>query len=205
MKTVIFAGGFGTRIDEEDVSLPKPLIKIGNMPILWHIMKIYLHYGHNDFIIVCGYKAQLIKDFFANYALHSKEHTITYCKNEITMTNNVTEDWKVTLIDTGLKTNTGTRLQMLKPLLEHEEHFFLTYGDGVADIDINATVEFHKKHHKALTMTAIQPQERFGIIEFDGDKVIGFKEKEKNTTTWINGGFFVCNPTIFKYIPQADS
>ncbi len=205
MKTVIFAGGFGTRIGEESVTLPKPLIEIGGMPILWHIMKRYLHYGHNDFIIACGYKAQLIKKFFVDYALYSKDLTIDCCKNEISMSNNLAEDWKVTLIDTGLKTNTGTRLQMLKPLLENEEHFFLTYGDGVADVEINTTLKFHKAHKKALTITAVQPSERFGLIDFEIDKVVGFKEKEKNIAAWVNGGYFVCNPVIFDYIPQVSA
>ncbi len=205
MKTVIFAGGFGTRIGEESVNIPKPLIEIGGMPILWHIMKRYLHFGHSEFIIACGYKAQLIKQFFVNYSLYSKDLTIDCYKNEITISNNLAENWTVTLIDTGLNTYTGTRLKMLKPHLENDENFFLTYGDGVADIDINAKLSFHKKHKKALTLTAIQPTERFGLIDFKGDNVVGFKEKLKNSLSWINAGYFICSPQIFDYIPDADS
>ncbi len=175
------------------------------MPILWHIMKRYLHFGHREFIIACGYKAKLIKQFFVDYSLYSKDLTIDCCKNEITMSNNLAENWKVTLIDTGLNTNTGTRLKMLKPYLENEENFFLTYGDGVADVDINATLDFHKKHQKALTITAIQPSERYGLIDFEDDKVVGFKEKEKNSNSWVNGGFFVCTPQVFDFIPDVNA
>ncbi len=204
MKVVIFAGGYGTRIGEESVNLPKPLIEIGGMPILWHIMKRYVYYGHNEFIIACGYKAQLIKQFFVDYSLYSKDLTINCSKNEIKMSNNLAEDWTVTLIDTGLNTYTGTRLKLLEPYLENEENFFLTYGDGVSDVDINATLAFHKKHRKALTITAVQPSERFGLLDFNGESVVGFKEKQKNANSWVNGGFFVCNPMIFKFIPKTN-
>ncbi len=204
MKVVIFAGGFGTRIGEESISLPKPLIEIGEMPILWHIMKRYLSFGHNEFIITCGYKAQLVKKFFVDYALYSKDLTIDCCKNEISLSNNLAEDWKVTLVDTGLHTSTGTRLKLLKPYLENEDHFLLTYGDGVADVDIQATIDFHKNHGKSLTLTAIQPTERFGVLDLEGDKVMNFKEKIQDPNTWVNGGFFVCNPSVFDAIPESD-
>lgn len=204
MKVVIFAGGFGTRIGEESVNLPKPLIEIGGMPILWHIMKRYLHFGHKDFIIACGYKAQLIKQFFVDYSLYSKDLTIDCYKNEIKLSNNLAENWSVTLIDTGLNTLTGTRLQLLKPYLENEDDFLLTYGDGVANIDIQASIDFHKQHKKALTLTAIQPSERFGVLSLENDTVTGFKEKVQNELTWINGGFFICKPTIFDYIPEKN-
>ncbi len=203
MKVVIYAGGFGTRIGDDNVNMPKPLIEIGGMPILWHIMKHYLHYGHKEFIIACGYKAQMIKQFFVDYALYSKDLTINCKDNHITMSNNLAEDWSVTLIDTGLSTCTGTRLQKLRPYLG-DEPFMLTYGDGVANVDLDALIAFHRQHGKSLTVSAIHPSERFGILDMnDHCEVVGFKEKIHDEHTWVNGGFFVCQPDVFDYIPEV--
>lgn len=205
MKVVILAGGFGARISEESHLKPKPMIEIGNMPIIWHIMKIYSYYGHNDFIICCGYKGYMIKEYFANYYLHTSDITFDFTdKNRMIVHNNVTEPWKVTLVDTGLYTATGGRIGRIKKYIE-DDTFLLTYGDGVSDVNINKVIYFHKKNKKIATLTAIQPGARFGNIEFKKDDVsIDFVEKRKENGGWINGGFMVLNKRIFNYIKKGD-
>lgn len=205
MKVLILAGGFGTRLSEETQSIPKPMVPIGNKPILWHIMKIYSHYGFNEFVILLGYKGYVIKEFFANYFLHQSDVTIDLKNNKMEVHHNESEPWKVTLIDTGLNTMTGGRIKRVSDYINNET-FMLTYGDGVADIDIKELIKFHKKHKKAITMTAVQPEGRFGSMRIGGsDKVDAFLEKPKGDGTWINGGFFVCGPKVLDYIQEGDS
>jgi glucose-1-phosphate cytidylyltransferase len=204
MKVVILAGGFGTRLSEETDIKPKPMVEIGNKPILWHIMKIYSTYGFNDFIICLGYKGYIIKEFFANYFLHMSDITINLEDNSIKVHSVKTEPWKVTLVDTGLNTMTGGRIKRVQKYIGNET-FMLTYGDGVADINIKKLIEFHKKHGKYATVTAVQPSGRFGALEIEGEKVISFKEKPKGDGSWINGGFFVLEPEIFDYIEGDDT
>lgn len=201
MKTVILAGGFGTRISEQSHLIPKPMIEIGGMPILWHIMKYYSSFGHNEFIICCGYKQYVIKEFFADYYLHTSDVTFDFtCNNEMTVHNNSSEPWKVTLVDTGLNTMTGGRVKRVKDYIG-DEAFMLTYGDGVADVDINALIAFHQEHQKIATLTAIQPGGRFGMLEIkDNQQIREFKEKSKEDGGWINGGFMVLEPEIMNYI-----
>ena len=205
MKVVILAGGKGTRISEESHLKPKPMIAIGDMPILWHIMKIYSSHGFNDFIVCLGHKGYVIKEYFANYYLHQSEVTFDFRKNnEMNVHSHTAEPWKVTLVNTGLETMTGGRLKKVKQHIGNEP-FMLTYGDGVADVNISELVSFHKKHGKTATITAVQPSARFGLLEFGADsRVLGFAEKPKGDNTWINGGFFVMNPEIFNYI-EGDS
>lgn len=203
MKAVILAGGLGTRLSEETNLKPKPMVEIGDMPILWHIMKIYSHFGINDFIILVGYKGYLIKEFFANYSLHHSNVTIDLSKNSIQYHNNESEDWKVSIIDTGINTNTGGRIKIARKFIG-EEPFLMTYGDGVADVDISELIDFHKKSNKLVTMTAVQPEGRFGSLEIEGDFVRTFIEKPVGDGGWINGGFFVCEPDVFNYIPDGD-
>ena len=205
MKVLILAGGFGTRLSEETQSIPKPMVPIGSKPILWHIMKIYSHYGFNDFVVLLGYKGYVIKEFFANYFLHQSDVMIDIKNNKMEIIHNESEPWKVTLIDTGLNTMTGGRIKRVSDYINNET-FMLTYGDGVADININELVDFHKKHKKAITMTAVQPEGRFGSLRIgSSDKVDAFLEKPKGDGTWINGGFFVCEPKIMDYIQEGDS
>jgi len=201
MKVVILAGGFGTRISEESHLVPKPMINIGEKPILWHIMKYYSSYGYNDFIICCGYKQHVIKKFFADYYLQMSDVTFDFTsENKVVVHNNNTEPWKVTLVDTGLNTMTGGRIKRVKDFIK-DEIFMLTYGDGVSDININELVEFHKSHGKVATITAIQPGGRFGILEIDNmENIKSFKEKSKEDGGWINGGFMVLNSEIIDYI-----
>jgi len=201
MKVVILAGGFGTRISEESHLVPKPMINIGEKPILWHIMKHYSSYGYNDFIICCGYKQHVIKKFFTDYYLQMSDVTFDFTsENKVVVHNNNTEPWKVTLVDTGLNTMTGGRIKRVKDFIK-EEIFMLTYGDGVSDININELVEFHKSHGKIATITAIQPGGRFGILEIDNmENIKSFKEKSKEDGGWINGGFMVLNSEIIDYI-----
>jgi len=201
MKAVILAGGFGTRIGEETHLKPKPMIEIGEKPILWHIMKMYSHFGINEFIICAGYKQEVIKEYFANYALHNSNVTFDFTKGgEITIHSNVSEHWKVTIVDTGLNTMTGGRIKRIAPFVG-KETFCLTYGDGVSDVDITKLISFHKKSGLVATMTAIQPEGRFGIIDFvHEDKIKAFREKDKADSGWINGGFMVLEPTIFDFI-----
>ena len=200
MKVVILAGGRGTRIQEESLVRPKPLIEIGSKPIIWHIMKTYSHHGFKEFVICCGYKGYLIKEYFANFSLHNSDVTIDIKKNEIKVHKNNNEDWKITLIDTGDNSLTGGRILRVKDFLDEE--FLLTYGDGVADVNINKLVEHHKANKKIATMTIVQPQGRFGVVEFDtkNNLIENFSEKLKGDGAWINGGFFVLNTKIFKYL-----
>lgn len=201
MKVVILAGGFGTRISEESHLKPKPMIEIGGQPILWHIMKSYSHYGFNEFVICCGYKAQVIKEYFANYYLHRSDITYDFAdNNKIIIHNNVAEPWKVSVIDTGLNTMTGGRVKRVRDYIG-DETFMLTYGDGVCDIDIAALYDFHKKHGKLATMTAIQPGGRFGTLEINNQGMVErFAEKRKEDGGWINGGYMVLEPQVIDYI-----
>ena len=205
MKVLILAGGFGTRLSEETDVRPKPMVEIGGKPILWHIMKIYSHYGYNDFVILLGYKGYYIKEYFANYFLHQSDVTIDITTGKMEVLNNSSEPWKITLLDTGLETMTGGRIKRAQNFLGNEP-FMLTYGDGVADIDINKLVEFHKLHGKAMTMTSAQPEGRFGALNIDeNNRVTNFLEKPKGDGGWINAGFFVCEPKVFDYITEGDS
>ncbi|MEG1859546.1 MAG: glucose-1-phosphate cytidylyltransferase [Christensenellaceae bacterium] len=201
MKVVILAGGFGTRISEESHLKPKPMIEIGERPILWHIMKYYSAFGYNDFVICLGYKAYSIKEFFADYFLHTSDITFDFSEgNKMTVHNNFAEPWKVTLIDTGLHTMTGGRVKHIKEYVDNKP-FMLTYGDGVADVNIDELVRFHKQHGKIATMTAIQPSGRFGMLDINnGNSISSFREKLQQDSGWINGGFMVLEPAIFDYI-----
>ncbi len=199
MKVVILAGGVGSRISEESHLKPKPMIEIGGKPILWHIMKIYSHFGLNDFVICCGYKGYVIKEYFANYFLHMSDVTFDMSNNEMKIHHSHSEPWKVTLIDTGENTMTGGRLKRIREYVGNED-FCLTYGDGVADVNISELIEFHKKHKGLATLTSTQPPGRFGALSFDGTKVKSFKEKMQGDGNWINGGFFVLNPSVIELI-----
>lgn len=201
MKVVLLAGGFGTRISEESHLKPKPMIEIGDMPILWHIMKMYSHYGYNDFIICCGYKAYIIKEYFADYYFHRSDVTFDFCEdNKMTVHNNFSEPWKVTLVDTGLNTMTGGRIKRIEKYVG-EEPFMLTYGDGVSDVDVSKLVKFHKSHGKIATMTAVNVGQRFGVLDIDDSNSINsFREKNDVDGSMINAGFMVLNPDIFQYI-----
>ena len=200
MKTVILAGGFGTRLNEETHQRPKPMIEIGGKPMLWHIMKIYSTHKINDFIICCGYKGYVIKEYFANYFLHMSDVTFDMANNEMKVHQQNAEPWKVTLVDTGDTTMTGGRLKRVGSYLQDEEAFCFTYGDSVADINITAQLKFHKKHGKLATVTAVQPPGRFGALEIDGARVTGFKEKPTNAGGYINGGFFILSPECLNLI-----
>ena len=201
MKVVILAGGFGTRISEESHLKPKPMIEIGEKPILWHIMKIYSHYGFNEFIICLGYKSHMIKEFFADYYLHTSDVTFDLSKNEMEVHNNYSEPWKVTLVDTGLNTLTGGRIKRIGKYLPKDEPFMLTYGDGVSDIDLNELLKYHKSHSKLATMTAINVNSRFGVLNIeDNSHIASFTEKSKEDGGWINGGFMVLEPEVLDYI-----
>ena len=203
MKVVILAGGFGTRLIEETTILPKPLIEINSKPILWHIMSIYSHYGYNDFIICCGYKGYLIKEYFYNFRLHNSDLTINLKDNNLEIHSNKTENWRVTLVDSGLDTQTGGRIKAIENYVDGD--FFLTYGDGVSNININALKDFHESHNKLATITTVKPQGRFGSLALDGDNVIDFIEKPLGESGWINGGFFVLKMGIFKYLKGPDT
>lgn len=204
MKVVLLAGGFGTRISEESEFKPKPMIEIGGKPILWHIMKIYSHYGFNDFIICCGYKGYVIKDYFHHYYMHQTDITIDLKNNTIQYHDTNSEPWKITLVDTGLNTMTGGRIKRVQPFIG-DEPFLLTYGDGVSNVNINALVDFHKKSKKIATLTAVQPSGKFGALVIDSHSTITqFQEKPKGDGAWINGGFFVCEPDVFNYIKSGD-
>lgn len=200
MKAVILAGGLGTRISEESHLKPKPMIEIGGKPILWHIMKQYSAHGIHDFVICLGYKGYAIKDFFANYFLHTSDVTFDMRNNRMDVHENYSEPWRVTLIDTGEETMTGGRLRRASSYLENEEAFCFTYGDGVSDLNIGALVDFHLGHGKLATVTAVQPPGRYGALERDGDMVSGFSEKPRGDGGWINGGFFVLSPKVLPYI-----
>lgn len=199
MKAVILAGGLGTRISEETAVKPKPMIEIGGKPILWHIMKTFSFYGVNDFIICCGYKGYMIKEYFANYFLHMSDVTFDMCNNKMEVHNNHAESWCVTLVDTGEHTMTGGRLKRVKEYLG-EDDFCFTYGDGVADVNISELIAFHRSQNKLATVTAVQPIGRFGALDLDGDTVRGFEEKPHGDGGWINGGYFVLSPAVLDNI-----
>lgn len=205
MKVILLAGGYGTRLSEETDIKPKPMVEIGGKPILWHIMKTYSQYGFNDFVILLGYKGYYIKEYFANYFLHQSDVTIDLANNKMEIHNNSSEPWKVTLLDTGLDSMTGGRIKKAHDFIG-DEPFMLTYGDGVADINIEKLVKFHKSHGKAMTMTSAQPDGRFGALDIiDNHQVKEFKEKPKGDGSWINAGYFVCEPKVFDYIREGNS
>ncbi len=200
MKVVILAGGLGTRISEETHLKPKPMIEIGGKPILWHIMKIYSHYGVNDFIICCGYKGYLIKEYFANYFLHMSDVTIDMSNNSMKVLQQSAEPWRVTLVDTGEETMTGGRLRRVAPYVQDEEAFCFTYGDGVSNVNITELIAFHKSQRVKATLTATHPPGRFGALDMEGNRVLTFKEKPKGDGRMINGGFFVVSPSVLELI-----
>jgi glucose-1-phosphate cytidylyltransferase len=205
MKVVLLAGGLGTRLSEETVLKPKPMVEIGGMPILWHIMKIYSTYGFNDFIICLGYKGYVIKEFFSNYFLHKSDVTIDLSDNSIKIHDSQAEPWKITLVDTGNDSMTGGRIKRIQQFVNNET-FMLTYGDGVGNVDVGKLVDFHKSHSKICTVTSVQPSGRFGLLNIDEqNEVHSFFEKPKGDGSWINGGYFVCEPQIFDYIKGGDN
>ena len=200
MKVVLFAGGLGTRISEETDIRPKPMVEIGGKPVLWHIMKNYSHYGFNDFIICLGYKGYVIKEYFMNYFLHNSDITIDLANNKMEIHDTSAEAFKVTLVETGLNTKTAGRLKQVQKYIGNED-FMLTYGDGVCNIDINELVTFHKKHNKIATVSSVQMDARFGGMDLGTDgEVVSFKEKAKDDSKWINGGYFVLKPAVFNYL-----
>ena len=200
MKTVILAGGLGTRISEETHLKPKPMIEIGGRPILWHIMKMYSGHGVHDFVICCGYRGYVIKEYFANYFLHMSDVTFDMTENRMEVHQRNAEPWRVTLVDTGDTTMTGGRLKRVKPFIEDEESFCFTYGDGVSDVDIGALIAFHSAHGKLATVTSVSPPGRYGALRRDGDAVTGFAEKPRGDGGQINGGFFVLSPKVLDLI-----
>jgi len=200
MRAVILAGGLGTRISEESATRPKPMIEIGGMPVLWHIMKIYSSYGVNDFIVCCGYKGYMIKEYFANYFLHMSDVTFDMVSNEMHIHRKTAEPWRVTLVDTGLDTQTGGRLKRVAPYLDDHESFCFTYGDGLSDVDISALIAFHRSHGGCATMTAVQPPGRFGAIDMNGSTITKFLEKPAGDGGWISGGFFVLQKRVIDRI-----
>ncbi|MGN6653194.1 glucose-1-phosphate cytidylyltransferase [Trinickia sp.] len=204
MKAVLLAGGLGTRISEETHLRPKPMIEIGGKPILWHIMKIYSKHGIDDFIICCGYKGYVIKEYFANYFLHMSDITFDIRSNKMDVLQNGVESWRVTLVDTGEHTMTGGRLKRIRPYLG-EDDFCFTYGDGVGNVDVTAAIEFHRSSGKLATLTATQQPGRFGALDLEGHVVRSFREKPRGDGSWINGGFFVLNPKVIDYIEGDDT
>lgn len=200
MKAVILAGGLGTRICEETFIKPKPMVEIGGKPILWHILKIYSSHGINDFIICCGYKGYLIKEYFANYYLHMSDITFDMQNNNMNVHENKAEPWKVTLVDTGEGSNTGERLRRVADYIKDEESFCFTYGDGVGNINITESIQFHKQQKRLATVTAVYPQAKFGALDISGAQVTSFQEKPKGDNGMINGGFFVLSPKVIDYI-----
>lgn len=207
MKVVILAGGLGTRISEESHLKPKPMITIGEQPILWHIMKYYSHYGFQEFIICCGYKGYVIKEYFADYYLHRSDVTFDFADgNKMIVHENVAEPWKVTLVDTGMHAQTGSRVKQVQKYIGNEP-FMLTYGDGVSNVDLHALLAKHNEVGSVATLTAIQPGSRFGVLEMDesGNKIVGFREKDIEDGGWINGGFMVMQPEIFNYLSENDN
>jgi glucose-1-phosphate cytidylyltransferase len=205
LKTVILAGGLGTRISEETDLKPKPMIEIGGKPILWHIMKLYSTHGIHDFVVCCGYKGYVIKEYFANYFLHMSDVTFDMVNNEMQVHHKKVEPWRITLVDTGDGTMTGGRLKRVKDYIKDDQTFCLTYGDGVADINITKLVDFHKSHGKFSTVTAVQQPGRYGALNMEQNKVNGFIEKPKGDGGWINGGFFILTPECLNYIDSDDS
>ena len=203
MKVVILAGGRGTRISEESASKPKPLIEIGSKPIIWHIMKVYSHYGLNDFVICCGYKGYLLKEYFANYYMHNSDVTIDLKDNNLQINRINSEPWKISLIDTGENTMTGGRIFRLKNFLKEEENFCLTYGDGISNINIKNLLHFHKKNKKIATITVVKPKGRYGMISLAKNNLVeNFDEKPDGDGSWVNGGFFVFNKKIFNFLKK---
>jgi glucose-1-phosphate cytidylyltransferase len=200
MKAVILAGGLGTRLSEETSLRPKPMVEIGGKPILWHIMKMYSAHGVNDFVICCGYKGYVIKEYFANYFLHMSDVTFNMRENKMAVHHERAEPWNVTLVDTGDHSMTGGRLKRIASYVKDEEAFLLTYGDGVADVDITATIAFHRSHGKDATLTAAYPPARFGVLDLEGHQVRSFIEKPKGEGGMINGGFFVLNPSVLRHV-----
>jgi glucose-1-phosphate cytidylyltransferase len=205
MKAVILAGGQGTRLSEETSTRPKPMVEIGGRPILWHILKIYSQHGINDFIICCGYKGYLIKEYFANYFLHMSDVTFDLRANHMEVHQSVAEPWHITLVDTGDNAGTGGRLRKVAAYLEGERDFCMTYGDGVSDLNISASIDFHRSHGKLVTVTAVQPTARFGGLSFVGTNISSFREKPEGEGGWINGGFFVLSPEVISEIPDESS
>jgi glucose-1-phosphate cytidylyltransferase len=205
MKAVILAGGFGSRLSEATAVIPKPMVEIGNKPIIWHIMKIYSHYGINDFVICCGYKQYVIKEYFANYYLHNSDMTVNLADNSVQVHSSHSEDWKVTMVDTGLNTMTGGRIKRIQPFIGNEP-FLLTYGDGVADINVARTIEEHRHSGAAISMSVFKPEGKFGAVDIEQDtnRVRSFCEKPSGDGNWINIGFFVCEPEVFDYIPDGE-
>lgn len=204
MKAVILAGGFGSRLSEVTSSIPKPMVEIGGKPILWHIMKLYSYYGINDFIVCCGYKGYVIKEYFANYFRHNSDMTVDLSNNTIEILDNYAEHWKVTMVDTGLNTMTGGRIKRIQKYVGNES-FLLTYGDGIADLNILDTINAHNKSGKLLTVTAYKPSGKFGALDISKDgSVNSFMEKPAGDGNWINAGYFVCEPQVFDYITDGD-
>ena len=203
MKAVILAGGLGTRLSEETVSRPKPMIEIGGRPMLWHILKIYSAHGINDFVICAGYKGYIVKEYFANYFLHMSDVTFDMRHNTMEVHHKRAEPWKVTVVDTGDDTLTGGRIKRIEPFIDST--FCLTYGDGVADVDVTASIQFHKNHGRKATLTAVQPSGRFGALATEGNTIISFQEKPQGDGSWINGGFFVLEPSVFSTIEGDQS
>ena len=203
MKVVLLAGGLGTRLSEETVQRPKPMVEIGDRPILWHIMKIYSAHGLHDFVVCLGYKGYVIKEFFANYFLHTSDVTFDLAKNAMEVHERHAEPWRVTLVDTGDSTQTGGRIKRVAAHLD--DTFCLTYGDGLGDVDISASIAFHRAHGKKATITAVQPPGRFGALDVSGDRVVEFREKPAGEGAWINGGFSVLSPDVIDYIDGDDS
>jgi glucose-1-phosphate cytidylyltransferase len=205
MKVLLLAGGFGTRLSEETELKPKPMVEIGGRPILWHIMKLYSRYGFSDFVILLGYKGYYIKEYFANYFLHQSDVTIDLSTNEVSVHNSASEPWRITLLDTGANTMTGGRVKRAQSFVG-DAPFMLTYGDGVCDIDLDALLACHRQKGKTMTMTAVQPDGRFGTFEADENGLVSrFLEKPRGDGSWINGGFFVCEPRIFDYLADGDA
>lgn len=205
MKLVVLAGGYGTRISEETDNKPKPMIEIGGMPIIWHILKYYSSFGINNFIICCGYKGYILKEFFNNYALHRSDVSFDLVNNRVTLHNRSVEEWTVTLVDTGIDTMTGGRLKAVASFLTDDEPFCFTYGDGLSDIDIHELLAFHHAHGKLATLAAVKQPSRFGVLELSGSRVLSFKEKDAESGGYVNGGFFVLNPGVMDLITGPSS
>ncbi|HEY6848777.1 MAG TPA: glucose-1-phosphate cytidylyltransferase [Terracidiphilus sp.] len=205
MKAVILAGGLGTRLSEETGTRPKPMVEIGGRPILWHILKIYSQQGINDFVICCGYKGYLIKEYFANYFMHMSDVTFDMKENRMEVHQSVAEPWRVTLVDTGDDSGTGGRLKRVANYLEGEDAFCMTYGDGVSNVDVARSIAFHRTHGKLVTVTAVQPPARFGGLEIEGTSIANFQEKPKGEGGWVNGGFFVLSPKVLNEIESDGS
>jgi len=205
MKVLLLAGGFGTRLSEETDLRPKPMVEIGGRPMLWHIMKLFSRYGHNDFVVLLGYKGYYIKEYFANYFLHQSDVTIDLSSNKMEVHNSSSEPWRITLLDTGAGTMTGGRIKRAQAYIG-DETFMLTYGDGVSDVNLDSLLAYHKSHGKKVTMTSVQPDGRFGTFDADSEgRVSSFLEKPRGDGSWINGGFFVCEPTVLDYIVNGDA